>query len=57
MQLARVEAQCALARLYARYPEIQIVAPDKLEWIERLGIRGVKSLPVRLNVRRAQLAA
>ena len=57
MQLARVEAQSALARLYARYPEMQIVAPDKLEWIERLGIRGVKSLPVRLNVRRAQLAA
>jgi hypothetical protein len=36
---------------------LQIAAPDKLEWIERLGIRGVKSLPVRLNAPRAKLAA
>jgi len=57
MQLARVEAQCALSRLYARYPNLQIVQPDDLKWIERLGIRGVKSLPVRLNAGQARLAA
>lgn len=57
MQLARVETQSALARVYARYPNLQIVAPDTLEWIERLGIRGVKVLPVRLNAGRTQLAA
>ncbi len=57
MQLARVEAQCALSKLYARYPDLQIVEPGKLPWIERLGIRGVKSLPVRLNATRARLAA
>ena len=57
MQLARVEAQSALSRLYARYPDLEIVSPDKLDWIERLGIRGVKALPVRLNATRSRLAA
>ncbi|HEX4198968.1 MAG TPA: cytochrome P450 [Caulobacteraceae bacterium] len=49
MQLARVEAQSALARLYARFPELRIVEPDRLVWMERLGIHGPKSLPVRLG--------
>ena len=49
LQLARVETQSALARLYGRYPDLQIAAPDELPWIERLGIRGVSALPVRLN--------
>ena len=57
MQLARVEAQSALARLYGRYRDLQIVQPDNLQWIERLGIRGVKTLPVRLNAARSRLAA
>ena len=57
MQLARVEAQSALGRLYARYPNLQIAAPGKLDWIERFGIRGLKSLPVRLRPERARLAA
>lgn len=49
MQLARVETQSALKRLYTRFPDLEIVEPEKLQWIERLGFRGVKSLPVRLN--------
>ena len=49
MQLARVETQSALARLYGRCPDLEIVGPDDLPWIERLGIRGVSALPVRLN--------
>ncbi|HEY4940128.1 MAG TPA: cytochrome P450 [Rhizomicrobium sp.] len=57
MQLARVEAQSALARLYARFPDLQIAAPDRVQWIERLGIHGLKALPVRLNAARARLAA
>jgi len=57
MQLARVEAQSALARLYARYPDLALAAPDRLDWIERMGIRGLKSLPVRLSPSRARLAA
>jgi cytochrome P450 len=49
MQLARVEAQSALARLYARFPDLRIVDADQLVWMERLGIRGPKALPVRLR--------
>jgi cytochrome P450 len=51
MQLARVETQSALARLYARFPDLEIVDPDRLDWITRLGIRGVKALPTRLHRR------
>jgi cytochrome P450 len=57
MQLARVETQCALTRLYARFPNLQLPAPDQLAWIERIGLRGVKSLPVRLNGALRRLAA
>jgi len=57
MQLARVEAQVALTRLYARYPRLEVVAPGKPQWIERLGIRGLKALPVRLNAPALRLAA
>ena len=57
MQLARVEAQSALGRLYARHQNLQIASPDELEWIERFGIRGVKTLPVRLISSRARRAA
>jgi cytochrome P450 len=49
MQLARVEVQSALSRLYARYPYLELAAPDDLPWIERFGLRGVFALPVRLN--------
>ena len=57
MQLARVEAQAALARLYARYPHLEVVGPERPQWITRLGIRGLKSLPVRLNAPALRLAA
>ena len=57
LQLARVEAQSALARLYARFPALEIIDPETLPWIERLGIRGVSALPVRLNRPAIRLAA
>ena len=57
MQLARVEAQVALGRLYARYPDLALAAPGQIQWMERFGLRGVKSLPVRLNAARARQAA
>ena len=38
-QLARVETQVALSRLYARFPNLAL-ASDRVEWIERLGIHG-----------------
>jgi cytochrome P450 len=57
MQLARVETQAALARLYARYPNLALAAPDDIQWIERFGLRGVRSLPVRLNAAAMRRAA
>jgi cytochrome P450 len=57
MQLARVEAQSALRRLYARYPDLQIAPPDQIEWIEQFGLRGVRSLPARLTRLPARMAA
>jgi cytochrome P450 len=57
MQLARMETQSALARLYARYPDLALAAPDDIQWIERFCLRGVKALPVRLNVGRVRQAA
>ncbi|HEX4182284.1 MAG TPA: cytochrome P450 [Caulobacteraceae bacterium] len=46
MQLARVEAQSALTRLYARYPDLSVSSLDRLDWMERFGLRGLKALPV-----------
>ncbi len=56
-QLARVETQAALTRLYARFPDLTLAAPDRIEWIERLGMRGAKALPLRLNAAARRLAA
>ena len=49
MQLARVETQAALARLYGRFPDLQIADVERLDWIERLGLRGVARLPVQIS--------
>lgn len=57
MQLARVEAQCALARLYARFPDLALADPDRIDWIERLGLRGPKKLCIRLRGGPERLAA
>ena len=57
MQLARVEAQSALLKLYTRFPDLRIEKPDRLPWIERLGIRGVSALPVCLEPAPARRAA
>ena len=55
-QLARVETQVALERLYARFPSLAL-AGGEIAWIERLGMRGPKALPLRLNARAERLAA
>jgi len=57
MQLARVEAQSALGRLYARYPDLRIPPAGTLDWIERFGVRGVKALPTQLEPFGRRLAA
>jgi cytochrome P450 len=49
MQLARVEAQSALGRLYGRFPDLTLADPANLPWMRRLGLRGVHALKVRLT--------
>ena len=47
IQLARVEAQVALERLFARYPDLSLGVPrTELVWTTRLASRGLKRLPV-----------
>ncbi len=57
MQLARLEAQSALTRLYARFPDLSLATPDRIDWVERLGIRGPKTLRLRLRAGPERLAA
>jgi hypothetical protein len=51
-----VETQSALSRLYARFPGLEL-SPGPIEWLERLGIHGPKTLAVRLNGGSVRLAA
>jgi cytochrome P450 len=44
--LARVEAQIAFPRIFARLDRLELAA-DRFEWIDSLILRGVKKLPVR----------
>jgi cytochrome P450 len=55
-QLARVETQVALDRLYARFPNLAL-AGGEVAWHERMGLRGVKALPLRLGAESRRLAA
>jgi cytochrome P450 len=48
--LARLEAQVALGRLLARYPDIQLaVPPQELRWRTGLLMHGLDALPIRLG--------
>lgn len=57
MQLARIEVQSALSRLYARFPDLELVRPDEIAWSRRLGFRGPEALFVRLDPSQRRLAA
>jgi hypothetical protein len=46
--LARIEGQIAFNTLLRRLPGVAL-EPGKLEWRENLGLRGLKSLPVRFQ--------
>ena len=50
MKLARAEAQIAFERILRRFPDMQLgVSSEQAEWTRRLGVRGFRSLPIRLN--------
>lgn len=50
MKLARAEAQIAFERILTRYPDMQLgVSSEQAAWTRRLGVRGLRSLPIRLN--------
>ena len=47
IQLARTEGQVGLERLFTRFPNLSLqVEEEKLNWMERAGMRGVYELPV-----------
>jgi len=46
-QLARIEAKCALAALFTRWPDLALaVSAADIRWLERPGLRAVRELPV-----------
>ena len=50
MQLARAEAQVAIARLFSRFPNIALANPDAPpDYARRIGIHGLKRLELKLN--------
>ena len=50
IQLARTEGQVGLERIFTRFPNLTLaVERNKLKWIERLGMRGVRHMPVKFG--------
>ena len=49
-QLARVEAQVALQKLFTRFPHLSLAVPaSKLRYVGRIGMRALTAFPVRLG--------
>ena len=53
--LARLEAQIAFPRIFARLDRLELAA-ERFEWIDSLALRGVKRLPVRFEAADAKVA-
>jgi len=49
--LARIEAQVAFGTILRRAPGIRLVAGQKLEWRQSMGLRGLKALHVEIGAR------
>lgn len=50
LKLARAEAAIAFEKVFTRFPNVELATGyGELTWIERLGIRAVSSMPLRLN--------
>lgn len=47
LQLARIEASCALQALFTRWPKLRLaVSPADIRWTKRPGLRSIEKLPV-----------
>ncbi len=47
LQLARIEAACALQALFTRWPKLRLaVSPADIRWTRRPGLRSIEKLPV-----------
>jgi cytochrome P450 len=47
LQLARIEAACALQALFTRWPKLRLaVSPAEIRWTKRPGLRSIEKLPV-----------
>ncbi len=50
LKLARMEAEVAFERVLTRYPDLELAVPrQQVQWTERVGMRALESLPIRLN--------
>ena len=50
LQLARMEAQIVLQKLFTKFPNVKLAIPDEeLRWTKRIGIRALTTLPLNLN--------
>ena len=50
--LARLEGQVALPKVLAKWPRIECAVPfEKLEWLDSMVFRGMKGLPLQVDVR------
>jgi cytochrome P450 PksS len=48
-QLARVEAQVVLEKVFTRFPNLSLAVPESaLQYTGRLGLRALRALPVHL---------
>jgi cytochrome P450 len=48
-QLARVEAQVGIERLFTRYPKLALAADSELKYSGNMLLRALVALPVRLE--------
>jgi cytochrome P450 len=50
LHLARMESEIALQQILERYPRLELAVPaERLKWTARMGLRGVRSMPLKLG--------
>lgn len=54
-KLAWAEVEIVFERLFTRFPDLELSVPfGEIEWLERIGFRAAKQLPVQLSARDSQ---